>query len=681
MKHLRDPYTGKEIWRLTDDPAVNHTHLYHNVDAFSGEGRYVAYGTRLPHFGNHPTETPHVYAYDLADGSERCGHPGVNPVWNPRRPELVFSWQGKLFKWDAAADILSVLAEMDGILPGSVERRGQWALCYYGWSVDESRIDRVAMDGSGRMETVHRAAPGEYLVLPKANPARDICHVRRLGKGPRLKDWTPGSPPARDQIVPLNMMFMGTDGSDPHPVSTRQEWHHHNWSGDGDWYMLGPYWKRAEARPEEPWQHWGLMDGLNHQGHCGLDGRFICGDVGNQLTFIFDLVHKTMHRVGTPMSSSVPYTKMSDPHPIGSPDGTKFVFDSMYDLEHAPVTTLAEPAWPADDALTVESTEGFPDSGTLVAGNIVCGPEFVQYGHKDATRFLACRRGAAPVAPPESPFRSGRGLEPTLLVPGVAVAPYEAMHLEPGVHREPDVYVQVIRPPEHPLTVRAAPEENAVRVSWAAPENRREIRTYRVWRNEEAGNWKAIGEVESDRSDWSDDAAPAGAARYAVTSVEWSGLESDRSATAAIPSRDGQSLPAEILLPAGEAGPVPGAESTGAHERLHRCFDDQAYNHRSLPMQNGLGAARFTFFLPMPAKAVIDVHVKSPDGTCAQLNCRVNDESFSTYVDVRSYAWCATTVDDRGQEAAVELLPENCLTISAPMSRVYLDQVRIRLVQ
>jgi len=93
MKRLSDPYTGKEIRKITDDPAVNLTHLYHNVDAFSSDGRFVAYGAALPHMGEEP-EAPRVFVYDLAARVEVGPHPGTNPVWSPVQPQLVFDHDG-----------------------------------------------------------------------------------------------------------------------------------------------------------------------------------------------------------------------------------------------------------------------------------------------------------------------------------------------------------------------------------------------------------------------------------------------------------------------------------------------------------------------------------------------------------------------------------------------------------
>ena len=677
MKRLRDPYTGKEIWKLTDDPTVNHTHLYHNVDAFSGDGRYVAYGAGLPHFGDEPSGASTVHAYDLAEDVERGGHPGRDPVWNPRRPELVSSWEGTLHKWDPATDELTVLAEADGIVAGSVERHGRWALCFYSRRVGRSRIDRVAMDGSGRIETIYEASPEEFVMLPRANPMHDVCHVRRFGRGPGLKESPAGTPPGPGRLVPLNMMIMGTDGSNPHPVSTRREWHHHNWSGDGEWYMLGPYWKRWDAAPEVPWQAWGRMDGLNHQGHGGRDGRFIVGDFGNQFTYVYDLFNKEMHLMNAPMSSSVPYSKMSDPHAIGSPDGTKYVFDSMYNLQNAPVTTLVEPAWPGDKTLVVESTEGFPDRGHLVAGNITCGPEVVAYAARDATRFLHCRRGSLPAEAPPSYFSVGKaGDEPSMLVPGVAVVPYEGLHLAPGRSREPDVWVQVVRPPQHPRSVRAVRAADVVRVAWEAPDSHRELRAYRVWRCADAERWEPAGETNAPITAWQDDRPTDSPLLYAVSSVEHSGLESLRSATAAVASADGERLPPAVWLPAGDAACVPGT-SASADDRLNERLDEDAYNHRSVCLRNGLGAMRYPFDCPRASPARIEVHAKSPADAGSQLAIRVNDRSFRIRVGSRDYAWIAATVDDHGAATAVPLARQNEITLSAPMAFVEVDQIKV----
>jgi hypothetical protein len=686
MKKIRDPHTGQEIWRLTNDPAVNHTHLYHNIDAFSGDGRYVAYGADLPHFGDE-NHTARVFVYDLLKGIERGGHLGAYPVWNPCRPDLVFSAEDVLYKWDLESDEIHVLHKAEGIITGSVERHGVWALCYYGWRVRESRLDRVAMDGSGRVETILDGVNYEHLALPKANPAHDVCHVRRYDRDPAMLDLPPDSPPDAflGLVKPLNMIILGTDGSDPHPVSNREEWHHHNWSGDGEWYMLGPYRKRWNARPEAPWEAWGIMDGLNHQGHCGRDGRFIVGDFGNQYTFLYDLHNKEMHRINAPISASVPYSKLSDPHAIGSPDGTKYVFDSLFNLESAPITHLARTAWPANDILTVESTAGFPKFGSLVAGNVVCGPEIIQYGCKNDTQFLDCKRGSPPAPPPRSLWpKVHAGDTPTTLIAGVAVVPYDAMHLSPGVHREPDVYVQVVRPPEHPRMVRATRHGDSVSVSWRTADNHREIRIYRVWRNPGDGSWANVGEAahgasdRTDPTDWTDPDPPDGPILYAVTSVEWSGLESERSAGAAVQSRDGTRLPAEVDITVSDADIVAGT-SAAADDRLTLCFDDSAYNKRSVAMRNGLGSILIPFSLPMAATAHIAVRSKFASEGCNVLSGRVNQDNFRTHVSTREFDWVAVTVDSSGNEATVSLQEQNEIVLVAPIDRVTVDMIRIRI--
>ena len=128
MKRIADPYTGAEIWKITDDPGANLTHLYHNVDAFSHDGRYIAYHSHFAVRSASRPELMKVFVHDFVEDRIRGGHPGRNPVWNPCRAQLVFTHDDQVFGWDLATDTVAVLAESETIEVGSVERSGRWAL-------------------------------------------------------------------------------------------------------------------------------------------------------------------------------------------------------------------------------------------------------------------------------------------------------------------------------------------------------------------------------------------------------------------------------------------------------------------------------------------------------------------------------------------------------------------------
>ena len=677
MKRLKDPCTGKEIWKLTDEPAVNITHQYHNVDAFSADGCYVAYGINQKQVNETPTE-PEVAVYDLAEQRERGRHPGSHQAWNPTRPELVFNRDGAVYAWNIESDTVRKVADLEGVQVGSVDRTGQWALVSYEYGVTRSRIDRVALDGSGKVETLLEAGGDGLVSSPRANPTHDVCHVRFYGPKPgEPVTWYRGKKP-RGDLQARYMMIVGTDGSNPHPVSPYDEWGHHNWSGDGEWYMLGTHWKRWNAPREEPWQPWApLPVGFNHQGHCGRDGRLIVGDFGDIYTYIFNLQTHELTLMDSAMSASVPYSKNADPHPIGSPDGTKYVFDSMYDLERAPVTRLAAGVRPVDVELPVESTEGFPDRGHVVIGYPGCGPEVIAYEAKDDTRFLRCRRGSPPAVSEDTPYTDQvAGATPTRFGRGVNVTAYDGLHLGPGKRREPDVHIQVVRPPEHPRRVRAERGGNGVLVSWEAPPNCREICKHEVWRREGDEAWSRVGETAVAQNQFEDPNAPAGPLSYAVASVEHSGLTSEKSATAVVASRDGSALPGEVLLPIGEADQLIGRYQN-PEVVLFESMDDRAYNHRAIIMHHGASHMTVTFTLPKAAAGLVEVHARCP-GAAAYVRGTLNGTAFYAFVDRPEYGWVPVTLDEQDRPAALPLNEgDNTLTLGGPAERLYMDCVRV----
>jgi hypothetical protein len=71
----------------------------------------------------------------------------------------------------------------------------------------------------------------------------------------------------------------------------------------------------------------------------------------------------------------------------GSPDGTKIVFCSNYDLKNGPVTEVTERVSPSSDVIRVTSTKGFPESGMLSVRNEVIG-----YSHKSDVTFEGLTR-------------------------------------------------------------------------------------------------------------------------------------------------------------------------------------------------------------------------------------------------------------------------------------------------
>jgi len=680
MKKIHDPYTRKEIWQITDEPDANITHRYHNIDAFSKDGRYLVYGRDLPHLGPEAKTRSEVGVYDLAQKREIGRHPGAMPCWNPCKNQVVYSNSGKIILWDIETGSVKLLAEVFDLQSASVDRTGRFALCYYGleaFKKGKSGVVRVPLAG-GVPELIQNPGPEVYLSMPTSNPAHDVYSVRYHAPKPGMEVTHPTFKRLGLNIVCRYLMIVGTDGSNPHPVTSYDEWGHYCWSGDGEWFIIGPHCKRWDARPEEPWQEWSALPvGFNHPAPCGRDGRLLVGDFGNIFTYVFNRQTQELMLMNAPMSNSIPYSKNADPHPIGSPDGTKYVFDSMYDLEHAPVTRLTASIGPGDDILAVESTAGFPESGCLVLGYSGCGPEVIHYGKKQGHFFLECKRGSPPEISKDTEFtKQSNGSVAMTFGRGTNVMAYAGLHLSDGVRREPDVYVHVIRPPQHPRTVRARRESSAVQVSWKNPRNSREFRAYGVWRCEEGKDWTRLEDIPVGKMEYRDVRPPEGPLLYAVSSVEHSGLESARSAEAVIASQDGRHLPQRIFLPVGDADLNPSLYAS-PEEALTETIDEAAYNQRAVIQRHGGSPLRWIYSMPCAAVCSISVHCRTM-ASAAMVNFSCNKNTWTRFVDAAGYIWLPVTMDadERGVGAALET-GDNILVLSAPAETLVVDALRL----
>ena len=679
---MRDGLTQRQFWRITNDNQINYTHEYHNVDAFSHDGRYLAFTDHISIDDVESRAAAHVFIYDFV-ADRILQQPGFCPCWNPSRAELIFCQPGAVCRWDPQANSVERVAESEGILLGSCERQGKWALGHYGREIAASRIVRVALDGSGTIETIYEPRGNAYVVLPRANPRHDVCHIRVFTC--ESSEGKKRDRPGRDTLKCLHMMILGTDGSDPHPVSNDDEWHHHCWSGDGEWYMLGFRKKRWNARPEDAWQPIGRTGswGFNHIGACGREGKFIVGDYGNVYTYVYDLEQEERFLMNAPMSSSLPYCKNADPHPTGSPDGTKYVFDSLYDFENARVTRLTRPAAPFDDVLMVESTDGFADAGHLIL--MVPAAELVSYQNKGPNRFYGCQRGLRPEAahgghPHYDGHDPNKLARATMAAAGNAVVPFEGVFLEPGRPRRSNVYVQVVRPPALPQNVQAQRAGDKVIVEWQEPNSALEVARYRIWRND-GQQWRALGEVDAPAMSWVDTDPPRGASVYAVSAVEHSGLESERSASAAVVSANGKSLPTTIVLPAESAGYLRIDPHTQPYARVRYHHDDQAYNYRAVECKDCENALSWVLDLPAAGEYAALVSVRAVHKP-AHAALAANGQSCRTAVEADAYTWVGMPGDAIGVPARLSVVKgRNEITISAPIGSFLVDCLRLERAQ
>jgi len=324
----------------------------------------------------------------------------------------------------------------------------------------------------------------------------------------------------------------------------------------------------------------------------------------------------------------------------------------------------------------VESTKSFPESGHLVVSFGPAHVEIVFYGRKDGCHFMDCQRGTAPVVSSDTIFDSSKnGTKPLPLPRGACVTAYGGLHLSPGVKREPDVYVQVVRPPQHPRLVRAGRENDAAIITWQPARNCREVRNYEIWRKTEDKEWTNIGSAPVGTHDFRESDAPQGWALYAIKSVEYSGLTSALSVEALIAPMQGTAFPREIYLSAGDAqiGNDPGRKRV-------EVIDSGAYNEFAVAQANGGAPLCWTFEMPMALSCEIWIHCRTTSGYAAMIRVACNEETFVRPVDSSAYSWVSAVTDNEGRPMTVDLKAgENVVELATRGESLVVDRIRLDL--
>ena len=255
---------------------------------------------------------------------------------------------------------------------------------------------------------------------------------------------------------------------------------------------------------------------------------------------------------------------------------------------------------------------------------------------------------------------------------------YDGLHLKPGVRREPDVYVQVIRPPQHPIRVRAAREQHQTAVTWQPPRNSLEFQRYEICRRCQDQPWTDIGQVSADTRRFVDPHPPAGWAAYAVRSVEYSGLRSALSAEALTVSPERPGLPRRLLFPVGEATIDP--DSGNPERQRIESLDHAAYNHLAVMQSNCGSPLQWVIEMPCPVSSTLWVHARTVSPYAASIGISCNGRIWTRFVDASDYAWVCAAADDHGAPVPVTLnAGDNILKLHTRGNVLLLDALRLEL--
>ena len=568
-----------EVWRVTNDPLARNWANYQNTDAWSPDGRYICYES---HAGNDAS----VHLFDVMRDRDILLDPGIQPRWANNENWLFYlrpSQDGsdrELVRYDTESGKKTLLCSgVTGI--GETDADDHWI-----FGKNKYGILRIPISENARPEDISAGGALGSFMLP--NPQHPVVMFRGDSRGADGKDIA----------YAATRVWSDLEGNGVVSASPMIQRCHQAWTGDGLYHMHGNSQLRGR-RWDEPFPsnlHYLSRIFVNDPCVCGRNGRWTIGSGNVGPMPVIDLRSGDGHDFLKGLSwihDSWTYSYsagsgLHDNDAKGSPDGTKVVLSSNYDLKDSPVTSVTEDISDKDgDSISVESTDGFPASGLLSIKN-----EIIGYERKTATSFEGLTREVYNSMPVTGSLledyrprrraihidRTDNNIQLDALKPdtikqyaknlhyiasGDIVTSFDARlipenmrdmerlssrYKSPGRNgigadmnspliwqRQTDVYIAVIRKPDRPWL---AGFDDAIELIPA--ENHFEIRGYHIFCNFVCITKKPL---------------PPGSTitlkkpgRYHAVAVEWSGLESDMSSQISV---DG---PAKLTVRANKPG-------------------------------------------------------------------------------------------------------------------------------
>jgi len=441
------------VWRITNDPSVRDHANYHNTQCWSPDGRYLCYthwGMRDDKYGT--KSGAHVHVFDLHKDEDKRVDQGINPRWAKRHNWLFYARFNpdagplpetgtEVMRLDADRGKLSHLVYGVEVLGGTnADDRWLYGAQRFRGQTPPRKVVRIRTSAPDQVEYLPEVTGGQLL----PNPRHPVFFTRH---------------DHRDQPFGATRYWFDLEGRGRRIFSPTVQQCHMGWLGNGDYLLHGNGLIRGR-RWDEPFpsnMHFLSRMSLGDVSPCGRSGRYVCGD-----SVVADLRSGDGWRFIHPLSIiCYPATikdnsGIYDADPKGSPDGTKICFVSNYDLKDGPLTTITKPFSPKENVLHVESTEDFPEAGSLVVSREVIG-----YQRKTPTTFERITRQRYDTT--RRPLRPGRivtSFEARCLadeqwqrLPRPSPAMRQSID-DPASpllrQRQTDIYVAIVRRPDRP---------------------------------------------------------------------------------------------------------------------------------------------------------------------------------------------------------------------------------------
>jgi hypothetical protein len=555
-KFTANQKNSTEVWRITNDPTMRDWANYHNTDAWSPDGRFICWEhwawLTKPDYSTDRGKDSQVYIFDIKTKQQKLVGNGSQPRWATNHNWLFFVQEGSNVIW-YNADTGQTKKLTTGVMHiGETDFKDRWL---YGSTVrlkkrgPRGSIVRISLEENAKPELLEDARGVFYL----PNPAHPKVLFRVDGLLP---------PSDRKPFAPLHIMT-DMQGRNEQILSPELRHGHQTWSGDGKWFLMGNGQMRGR-KWNEPFpsnSHYLANISCGDISPCGRSGRWIVG--GNNIGSLQIADLRSGHgKVYLRALSFVHYygawhaNSMGDCDSKGSPDGTKIVFVTNYDLENAPHTKIAQdmPA-PDADRIIVDSTEGFPESGRLSIQ-----AEIIGYKRKTSNSFEDLERemygvraenpGTLSYFPPdlfnhytENRLQLTKGLIVTsfedrlipeekrkdMIVPDKSKLPENWNQNPVTWQRRSDVHVAVVRKPDRPF-IRYAPLGEEEVLQLIPGQNHWEIEGYEIYKDGKILN-KELLIKPGQTIDLGYHATGQAHLYIQAVAVEWSGLRSEKSIT------------------------------------------------------------------------------------------------------------------------------------------------------
>lgn len=494
-----------ELWRIEHNWGTTAKLAYHFQDPFSFDGRYIV-----------SQQGRHLHVFDLHTNQVvKVLYGGQKPTWARHSHQVFYYRDHRVWRYDVGRDETEVIVEGVGAgYPRTISRDDLYIFTAYGGfsgGDDRSntgelyRIENMAGASVENGGVVQLTDEWQYASEPRASSRYDvIVFKQRRDFGGIAWGW-------------WAMRFDGSWEENRRSLKLLDEEFslgaHAAWLGDGEHFIMGNECPPQKIRYLDDGR-WGDWEPVSSSTFCagdvapmGYSGQWFVADEGNASYInIVDMETGRSMLLACDPSEIIDEhpgdENLGDPNPHGSPDGTKVVFVSNYDFKNYPTTQLTDRI---TDTVPVRSTAGFPSTGVLSVRH-----HLVAYTSKTPNSFEGLTIGALGTGP------AVEGVGWGTVVTDFAGRSSSLTNLDHQYWQ--DLYVAVYRLPDMP-SLSVSPGT----IEITPGENHREIMGYKL---HGPGGPMLVTSFPAS--------VELAVGEYAVSAVEWSGLESPLSEGVAI---------------------------------------------------------------------------------------------------------------------------------------------------